>query len=93
MVTYRLEVQEGDVYHMGELDIHGLDKANTDRLKLAWKLAEDEVYDSSYPSRYLEGLKPPVIDVSQWNVTIHETVDNRDKTVDVTLRFDPHPLH
>jgi outer membrane protein insertion porin family len=93
MVTYRLEVVEGEVYHMGEFDIHGLDKANTDRLKVAWKLAEDDVYDSSYPSRYLEGLKPPVMDVSQWNVTINETVDNKDKTVDVTLRFDPHPLH
>jgi outer membrane protein assembly factor BamA len=93
MVTYRLEVVQGDVYHMGELDIHGLDTPTNNRLKLAWKLAEDDVYDSSYPSHFLEGLPNSVISVSQWNVTVHETVDHKDKTVDVTLRFDPHPLH
>ena len=91
-VIYQLHVQEGDVYHMGDFDVHGLDNPTTKRLALAWKLAEGDVYDASYPETYLHSLKTITIDLSHWKVKTLQNVDHREKTVDITLQFQPIPL-
>jgi outer membrane protein assembly factor BamA len=92
-VVYQLQVEEGDLYHMGEFDIHGLDTPTAKRLALAWKLAEGDVYDASYLEAYLKGLRPTIINLSQWKIKTLENVDSHDKTVDVTLQFQPLPLN
>lgn len=92
-VTYQLQVQEGDVYHMGEFDIRGLDSPTAKRLAVAWRLAEGDVYDTSYPETYMKNLKPTMINLSQWKVKTMENVDSREKTVDITLQFEPLPLN
>lgn len=91
-VTYQLRVQEGDIYHMGEFDVHGLDNPTTKRLVLAWKLPEGEVYDASYPETYLHSLKATTIELSHWKVKTMQNVDSREKTVDITIQFQPIPL-
>lgn len=92
-VVYQLQVQEGDLYHMGEFDVHGLDTPTTKRLALAWKLAEGDVYDASYPETYLKSLRATIINLSAWKIKTQENVDSREKTVDVTLQFQPLPLN
>jgi outer membrane protein assembly factor BamA len=92
-VTYQLQVQEGDLYHMGEFDVHGLDSPTAKRLALAWKLAEGDVYDASYPESYIKSLRPTIINLSQWKIKTIENVDSREKTVDVTFQFEPLPLN
>ena len=37
-VAIRLDVTEGDVYHMGELEFRGLDNSLTAKLRNAWKI-------------------------------------------------------
>jgi outer membrane protein insertion porin family len=91
-VTYQLQVQEGDLYHMGEFDAHGLDTPTSKRLALAWKLAEGDVYDASYPETYLHSLRATTINLAQWKVKILQNIDNREKTVDITFQFQPIPL-
>jgi outer membrane protein assembly factor BamA len=91
--TYQLLVEEGDLYHMGDFDVHGLDTPTTKRLTLAWKLAEGEVYDASYPQTYLKNLPATAINLSQWKIKTLENVDNRGKTVDITFQFQPLPLN
>jgi outer membrane protein insertion porin family len=92
-VTFQLQVEEGELYRMGDFDVHGLDTPTTKKLTLAWKLAEGEVYDASYTQNYLKSLPATVINLSQWKIRTLENVDNRGKTVDVTFQFQPLPLN
>ena len=91
-VAYRCQVQEGEVYKMGELEVRGVDNRAADRLSLAWKLRDGDVYDSGYPQRFLKESASSILNMNQWDTTVHETLDEKNKTVDVTLRFDPRPL-
>jgi outer membrane protein assembly factor BamA len=83
----RLEVKEGDIYHMGELEFRGLDNGLTAKLREAWKLRPGDVYDAAYLDQYLpqaNKLLPPSLD---WEVVPHVTANIRDKTVDVDLQY------
>jgi outer membrane protein insertion porin family len=86
-VAYDLAVDEGPVYHMGELEFRGIDNFFTARLRAAWKLRPGDVYDATYLKQYLpqaRKLLPPSLD---WEVTSHVTALSRDKTVDVDLQY------
>jgi outer membrane protein insertion porin family len=86
-VAIHLSVNEGPVFHMGELQFRGLDNSLTAKLRNAWKLRPGDVYDSSYLNQYLpaaQKLLPPTLD---WEVASHVTANARDKTVDVDLIY------
>jgi len=86
-VAIRLDVTEGAIYHMGELEFRGLDNSLTTKLRNAWKIRTGEVYDSTYLSDYLPAahkLLPATLD---WDVASHVTANVRDKTVDVDLIY------
>jgi outer membrane protein assembly factor BamA len=84
-VSYQLRVSEGDVYHMGELEVRGLDSRATARLVERWKLHEGDVFDDSYPGRFTDSAAK---DLSLRVASVH-TAMNDDRTVDVSLRFEP----
>jgi hypothetical protein len=46
------------------------------------------VYDSSYPGRFIEQAYK---EIGDWNATYREYLDEKEKTVDVAVRFDPRP--
>ncbi len=86
-VSYHLQVHEGDVYHMGEIEIQGLDDRDSRQVLAKWALSKGEVYDSSYPKRFLdESFKSALLD-ERWDARVSEDPDLGEKTVDVTLRF------
>ena len=87
--SYKLEVKEGDQYRMGDVEIEGLDEKSSAHIREAWTLHQGEPYDSTYVKRFLKDtgdLLPPSI---KWGVTIHEDLNEKEKTVDVTVRFKP----
>jgi outer membrane protein insertion porin family len=86
-VAYTLVVSEGDVFHLGDLDIQGLDPKTVDRLQEAWTLRKSDPYDSSYPRRFFEDTVKLLSRDVTWTISIHEGVNEEDKTVDVTLRY------
>ncbi|MGO9404558.1 MAG: POTRA domain-containing protein [Terriglobales bacterium] len=86
-VHYDLNVVEGDLYKMGELEIAGLDTQATARMRAAWTLREDQPYDAGYPRKFLEDTRQLVPRGVPWNISIHESLDAKDKTVDVEIRF------
>jgi outer membrane protein assembly factor BamA len=90
-VKYLLKIQEGDVYSMGDLEIRGLDSRTTARLQDDWKLRGGDPYDSSYPKRFLEQADREIFLMSDWNASVRESLNPQEKTVDVTLRFNPKP--
>jgi len=87
-VKYRLNISEGDVFKMGDLEILGLESRTKDRLQNNWTLLSGDVYNSGYTRRFVSQALKEVLTTGEWNTDIHETLDRKDKTVDVTLRFD-----
>jgi len=86
-VVIHLDVKEGYVYHMGELEFRGLDNSLTAKLRSAWRIRPGDVYDSTYLSDYLPAahkLLPANLD---WDVTPHVTANVREKSVDVDLIY------
>jgi outer membrane protein assembly factor BamA len=90
-VKYLLQIQEGDVYSMGDLEIRGLDSRTTARLQDDWKLRGGDPYDSGYAKRFLEQADKEISPMGDWNASVRESLNHEEKTVDVTLRFDPRP--
>ena len=50
-VAIRLDVTEGPVFHMGELEFRGLDNSLMAKLRNAWKIRFGDVYDCDIPQR------------------------------------------
>lgn len=87
MVSIQLNVKEGPVFHMGDLEYRGLDNSLTAKLRNAWKLRSGDVYDATYLSEYLpaaQKLLPPTLD---WEVDPHVTPNISEQTVDVDLVY------
>ncbi len=86
-VTYLLHVEEGEVFHLGDVDIQGVDAKLADHLRDTWKLRETDPYDSSYPKRFVEDCWKLLPTGLNWTVNIHEAVNEKDQTVDVSIRY------
>ncbi|HYU46472.1 MAG TPA: POTRA domain-containing protein [Terriglobales bacterium] len=86
-VHYDLSVVEGDQYKMGELEIVGLDTQATAHLQNAWTLHEGDPYNADYAKKFLEDTNRLFPFGVSWAVSIHEAVNAKEKTVDVTIRF------
>jgi outer membrane protein assembly factor BamA len=86
-VHYDLNIVEGDLYKMGELEILGLDTQAKARLVEAWTLREGQPYNADYPRKFLEDTRKILPRGTEWAVTTHETLDAKDKTVAVEIRF------
>jgi outer membrane protein insertion porin family len=88
-VRYAINVVEGDQYKMGELEIVGLDTQATTHLQSAWSLHEGDPYNGDYARKFLESTNRFLPGGVAWDIAVHESINTKDKTVDVTLRFRP----
>ena len=88
-VGYVFQFQEGSIYKMGDLEVRGLDSKATDRMVAAWRLlrGRDLRFRLSPGSSWTPSAANSPRD--QWKITVHETPEDQDKTVDVSLHFDP----
>lgn len=86
-VHYNLNVLEGDLYKMGELEILGLDTQAKARMQEAWTLHEGQPYNADYPRNFLNDTRELVPRGVPWAVSTHETLNAKEKTVDVEIRF------
>ena len=86
-VHYDLNIVEGDLYKMGELEILGLDTQATARMQEAWTLREGQPYNADYPNKFVEDTGQFLPRGVRWAASVHETLEAKDKTVDVEIRF------
>jgi outer membrane protein assembly factor BamA len=86
-VAIRLEVKEGAVFHMGDLEFRGLDNSLMAKLRNAWKIRTGEVYNTTYLNEYLPVAQKLLTSTLDWEVSAHVTPNIRDKTVDVDLIY------
>lgn len=84
-VKYSFDVTEGELYHMGKLEIEGVDADAVRKLASGWKLGEGEPYDNTYVHQFLEHtvLKVPG---RKWEWMTFEQIDDTQKTVNVRLQ-------
>lgn len=84
-MAFTLEINEGDQFRMGKLDIRGLPPELSQKLAAKWKLQSGQTFDNSYVRQFLKesgNLLPP----HKVNVSIAQKA-NDDKTVDIGLIF------
>jgi outer membrane protein insertion porin family len=86
-VRYELDLVEGDQFKMGEVEIIGLDSQAKAHLLDAWKLREGDPYDSEYARKFVNETSRLAPRGIPWKIGIHEAVNEKDRTVDVTIRF------
>ncbi len=86
-VAYQLIVDEGPVYHMGELEFRGIDNNLSARLRAAWKIRPGDVYDATYLRQFLPQARKLLPANLDWEVSPHVTALSRDRTVDVDLQY------
>jgi outer membrane protein assembly factor BamA len=86
-VAYEVAVHEGDIYKMGDVDLDGLDDKTAARMREEWTLREGEPYDSSYAQRFVKQAVAELSKDAQWSIAVNESVNEKDKTVDVSLHF------
>lgn len=53
-LTIKVTVNEGPQYHMGKLTVRGADAASVIALEERWKLKRGDVYDTTYPDRFIK---------------------------------------
>jgi outer membrane protein assembly factor BamA len=86
-VSYKMVVQQGDQYHLGEVDFQGVDEKVKARLREDWQLREGEPFDASYAEHFIKESWRDLPAGIHWNIEYHESINESDKTVDVTLMY------
>jgi outer membrane protein insertion porin family len=86
-VSIVLNVKEGAVYHMGDLEFRGLDNSLTAKLRNAWKIRPGDVYDATYLSDFLPEAQKLLPSNLDWDAAPHVTANVREKTVDVDIIY------
>jgi len=86
-VAFEIQVTEGPVFRMGDLEFRGLDNSLTARLREAWRLRPGDVYDATYLQQYLPEARKLLPSSLDWDVAHHVTANVREKTVDVDLEY------
>jgi len=88
-VHYELNVTEGDLYRMGNLELDGLDADASRKMVAQWQMKRGDPYDNTYLGKFFSlmyrdvGLRRP------YNVVPKESVNQQEKTVSVALHFMP----
>jgi len=83
-VRYTLEVSEGELYHMGKLEVLAPDQYKQKVLEI-WKLKEGEAYDNTYFLQVLEQLVKHGAAGPRWEWKAREQIDDAAKVVNVQL--------
>ena len=86
-VAYDLNVVEGDVFRMGELQIDGIDASAAAKLADQWELKKGDIYDASYLRRFFTNMYHEVGLTGSYSVVPKENINRQDKTVTVALHF------
>jgi outer membrane protein assembly factor BamA len=88
-VACAIRIVEGDEFRMGKLDVAGLDPAVAERVKGLWQLAEGDVFDASYLSRFVPDARARLREALApfKSVEVQTRRDSRALTVDVVVTF------
>lgn len=86
--SFEIQLQEGDLYHMGKLQIRGVDPDRASRIQQSWKLAPGAVYDPGYLQEFTKDMGR-FLPLQRAMVRKYESINDQDKTVDVVIEIKP----
>jgi len=86
-VHYDINIHEGNVYNMGELEIIGVDTPSKGRLHDAWRLREGQPYNADYTRQFVDDAPRLLPRGLQFSVNVQEQLNEKAKIVDVTIQF------
>jgi outer membrane translocation and assembly module TamA len=88
--AYQMQINQGDLFTLGKLEIAGLDDAHVRSIEKLCRLHTGDPYDRSYWNTLIQQAGrslPP--NASGWKAVPQETIHAETKTVDVKLTFAP----
>lgn len=94
-VAFRFQIEEGPQYHMGELNIAGLNEVDANNLRGRWRLLHGDPFDASYPDEFMKKTLPEFYKdelraghpLPTMMTDIKSTPDREKQAVDVTITF------
>jgi len=88
--VYQMQVNQGDLYRMGKLQIAGLDDAHARSIEKECRLHTGDPYEPGYWNTLIQQVGPSLPpNTSGWKAGAQQTIHADTKTVDVTLTFAP----
>ena len=88
--VYQLQINQGDLYRLGKLEIVGLGDARARSIEKACRLHTGDPYEPGYWDTLIQQVGrslPP--SAPGWKASAQQTIHADTKTVDVTLTFAP----
>src|SRR5436305_747091 len=79
--AYEVNVVEGDVFHMGELQVDGIDDKAANELAAQWQIKKGNVYDDSYLGRFFQVMYHDIGVSRSYSVVRKQMVNRQEKTV------------
>ncbi len=80
-VRYAMAIHEGPLFRMGEIEIAGLSKQDTEKLMNAWKLRPGDPFDVTYLVKFVAATTLP--DGAEY--VIEQSEGEKPQTVDITF--------
>lgn len=80
-VSYSMVIKEGPQFRMGELEVAGLSKEDTEALMNAWKLRPGDPFDVTYIPNFIASVKLP--DGAEF--AVEQSEGEQPQTVDITF--------
>jgi outer membrane protein assembly factor BamA len=86
--VFNLEVSEGPLYRMGQLEVHGPDSERAELVRKVWEMREGDVYDSSYVKTFLKKHPKDLASLAGWAIHFTQTIHDDTHVVDLSLKFE-----
>jgi len=86
--SFEIQLHEGDLYHMGQFQIRGVDPDRASKIQQSWKLAPGAVYDPTYLQEFLKDIGR-FLPQKRAVVRKYENISDQNKSVDVMIEIRP----
>lgn len=94
LAVYQIQIQQGDLYRLGKLEIAGLDESHAVSLERRSRLRPGDPYDATYWNRFFQEINGQLpANSSGWKLNPAQTIHIDTKMVDVRLVFAPRASH
>jgi len=89
-VAYQIQINQGDLYRLGKLEIAGLDDGHMRSVEKMCRLDHGDPYEPGYWNSLIQQALPSLPrNASGWKASAKPTVHKDTRTVDVLLTFAP----
>jgi outer membrane protein assembly factor BamA len=87
VVNIAVRVDAGTLYHMGRLDIVGLDLSGEAEMKRIWTMREGQAFNPEYPDLFLKRIRDGGLFDNLGQTKADVKLDQKAHVADVTLNF------